>query len=63
MSANDVAQLLESYRQDIRQNLADQWHEFLSEYRRIVLPLQEQQSREVLERATDAICELMKRYD
>lgn len=63
ISTNDVVQLLESYWQDIQRNLGNQWHEFLSEYKEIVRPLQEKQSREGLEHATDAVCELMQRYD
>jgi hypothetical protein len=63
MNANDVVGLLEAEWQSIREQLGEQWGDFVAAYRDIVAALPEEPSRDDMERIADAVCQLMGRYD
>jgi hypothetical protein len=63
MNANDVVGLLEAEWQSIREQLGEQWDDFVAAYREIVAALPEEPSRDDMERIADAVCQLMGRYD
>jgi hypothetical protein len=63
MNANDVVGLLEAEWQSIREQLGEQWGDFVATYREIVAALPEEPSRDDMERIADAVCQLMGRYD
>ena len=63
MKANDIIELLEAEWPGIRENLREQWHDFVAAYRDIVAALPEEPSRDDIERTADAVCQLMGRYD
>jgi hypothetical protein len=63
MNANDVVGLLEAEWQSIREQLGEQWDDFVAAYREIVAALPEEPSRDDMERTADAVCQLMGRYD
>jgi len=63
MNANDVVGLLEAEWQSIREQLGEQWDDFVATYREIVAALPEEPSRDDMERIADAVCQLMGRYD
>jgi hypothetical protein len=63
MNANDIVELLEKEWQSIREQLGEQWDDFVAAYREIVAALPEEPSRDDMERTADAVCQLMGRYD
>jgi len=63
MKANDIVELLEAEWQSIRENLREQWHDFVAAYCGIISALPKEPSRDDLERTADAVCQLMGRYD
>jgi hypothetical protein len=63
MNANDIVELLEAEWQSVREQLGEQWDDFVAAYREIVAALPEEPSRDDMERIADAVCQLMGRYD
>jgi hypothetical protein len=63
MNANDIVELLEAEWQSVREQLGEQWDDFVAAYRGIVATLPEEPSRDDMERIADAVCQLMGQYD
>jgi hypothetical protein len=63
MNSGSVLILLEQNWPRLAQELGDQWQDFAGAYGEIVEPLPAEPTREEMERTTDALCELLARYE